>query len=307
LTAITKEIRSIIKVSSQADKNKDSIPIGPEKISLAKLPSTSPDLFGREKELKALDEAWENPKTNIVSLIAWGGVGKTALINKWLNKIGDEQYRGAERVYGWSFYSQGASEKKQVSTDLFIASALEWFGDPDPNKGTPWEKGERLADLIKKKRTLLILDGLEPLQNPPGEKQGQIKDPALKYLLRELANNNSGLCIITSRLEVDDIKDFVGKTVQNLPLERLSPEAGTVFLKHLGVKGQDDEIKQAVVEFDGHALALSLLGRYLAIVYQGDIRQRDKIARLTDEQNQGGHAKRVIESYEKWFEVSIAV
>ena len=60
--------------------------------------------------------------------------------------------------------------------------------------------------------------------------------------------------------------------------------------------------KMAVVEFGGHALALSLLGRYIAIVYQGDIRQRDKIARLTDEKKQGGHAKRVIESYEKWFE-----
>ncbi len=62
--------------------------------------------------------------------MAWAGVGKTALVNVWLNKIGGEQYRGAERVYGWSFYSQGATEQKQISTDLFIVSALEWFGDP---------------------------------------------------------------------------------------------------------------------------------------------------------------------------------
>lgn len=302
MAAIADEIMSIIRCTTKVSDGKGFTFIGPEKISLAKLPSTSPELFGREKELKALDEAWENPKTNIVSLIAWGGVGKTALINVWLNKMCDEHYCGAERVYGWSFYSQGASEKKQVSTDLFIASALDWFGDPDPNKGTPWEKGERLAELIKKKRTLLILDGLEPLQNPPGEKKGQIKDPALKCLLRELAINNSGLCIITTRLEVDDIKDFVGKTVQNISLDRLSSEAGALFLQHLGVKGTIDDRKQAVDEFEGHALALSLLGRYLAIVYQGDIRQRDKIARLTDEQKQGGHARRVIESYEKWFE-----
>jgi hypothetical protein len=301
MLAIADEIISIIRCAPRVPSGKSLATLGPEKISLAKLPSTSPELFGREKELKALDEAWENPKTNILSLIAWGGAGKTALIKIWLNKMCDEHYRGAERVYGWSFYSQGASEKKQVSTDLFISSALEWFGDPDPNKGTPWEKGERLADLIKKKRTLLILDGLEPLQNPPGEKQGQIKDPALKCLLRELAIHNPGLCIITTRLEVDDVKDFVGKTVQKIPLERLSPEAGAQFLQHLGVKGTFEELKGAAVEFEGHALALSLLGTYLAIVYQGDIRQRDKIARLTDEQNQGGHARRVIESYEKWF------
>jgi len=302
MAAIADEIISIIKCSPKVANTKGHTTLSPEKISLARLPSTSPELFGREKELKLLDEAWGNQKTNILSLIAWGGVGKTALINVWLNKMCDEHYHGAERVYGWSFYSQGASEKKQVSTDLFIASALEWFGDPYPNKGTPWEKGERLADLIKKKRTLLILDGLEPLQNPPGEKQGQIRDPTLKCLLRELAINNYGLCIITSRLDVDDLKDFVGKTVQNIPLDRLSPEAGTLFLRHLGVNGTDDELRQAVVEYEGHALALSLLGRYIAIVYQGEIRQRDKIARLTDEQKQGGHARRVIESYEKWFE-----
>jgi len=303
MAAIADEIISFIKCSPKVQNAKGLTTLSPEKISLARLPSTSPELFGREKELKVLDEAWGNQKTNIISLIAMGGVGKTALINVWLNKMCEEQYRGAERVYGWSFYSQGASEKKQVSTDLFIASALEWFGDPDPNKGTPWEKGEKLADLIKKKRTLLILDGLEPLQNPPGEKQGQIRDPALKCLLRELAINNSGLCIITSRLEVDDIKDYVDKTVQNIPLDRLPPEAGAQFLQYLGVKnGTLDELKQAAIEFDGHALALSLLGRYLAIVYQGEIRQRDKIARLTDEQKQGGHARRVIESYEKWFE-----
>jgi len=67
------------------------------------------------------------------------------------------------------------------------------------------------------------------------------------------------------------------------------------------VKGTADELKEAVDEFDGHALALTLLGRYLAVVYNGDVRQRDKIASLTKEPQQGGHAKRVMESYERWF------
>lgn len=136
------------------------------KISLAKLPSTNPELFGREKELKMLDEAWGNPKTNIVSLLAWGGVGKTALVSAWLNRIARDNYRGAERVFGWSFYSQGAAENKQTSSDDFIAYALVWFGDENPTNGLPWEKGVRLAGLIKKQRTLLILDGLEPFTEP---------------------------------------------------------------------------------------------------------------------------------------------
>jgi tetratricopeptide (TPR) repeat protein len=67
------------------------------------------------------------------------------------------------------------------------------------------------------------------------------------------------------------------------------------------VKGADDEIKQAVRDFEGHALALMLLGTYLSIVYDGDVQKRDRIARLTKERKYGGHAKQMMESYEVWF------
>jgi tetratricopeptide (TPR) repeat protein len=272
------------------------------RVSLAKLPSTSPDLFGRQKELAMLDAAWEDPNINIVSLVAWGGVGKTALVNKHLLQLGEEGYRGAERVYGWSFYSQGAREGGQASADQFIAAALAWFGDPDPTKGSPWDKGERLAELVKRQPTILILDGLEPLQYPSGEMGGRLKDPGLCCLLRALARHNPGLCILTTRLPVDDLKEFVSTSVERIPLEHLSPEAGAAYLAHLGVKGTPQERKQAVGEFEGHALALTLLGSYLAVVYKGDIRQRGKIARLTQDRKHGGHARRVMESYERWFQ-----
>ena len=301
LTNIANEVADIINCPSEVDEEKGLLSISPDKISLAKLPSTSSVLFGREKELEMLDSAWTNPKTNIVTLVAFGGMGKTALVNSWLNNMRDDNFGGAERVYGWSFYSQGASESKQVSADVFIASALDWFGDPEPDKGSPWEKGERLAELIKKQKTLLILDGLEPLQNPPGEGEGRIKDPGLQSLLRELANHNPGLCVISTRIEVDDIKDFIGNSVQDIPIDYLSPDAGKQLLEHLGVKGTPDELRPASREFGYHALALTLLGNYLSVVHHGDVRKRNEIARLTDEEKQGGHAKRVMESYEEWF------
>jgi tetratricopeptide (TPR) repeat protein len=273
------------------------------KISTAKLPSTSPDLFGRDRELAMLDEAWADSKTNVVSLVAWGGVGKTALVKKWLLQMGKDNWRGAERVFGWSFYSQGAAEGRQNSADLFIATALKWFGDPDPTQGSPWDKGERLAELIRGQRTLLILDGLEPLQNPPPIETGKIKDPGLCCLLRELARQNpAGFVVITTRLRVDDLKDFVGISAAEVDLDDLSPEAGAAYLAHLGVKGLTDELKQASKDFGGHALALTLLGRYLVDVYEGDIRRRDLIPKLTDEEEKGAHARKMMEAYAKWFE-----
>ena len=301
MTAIADEIAGIIRHTVEMPEMEGYIPISPEKISLSKLPSTNPELFGREKELAILDAAWANPRTNIVSLVAWGGVGKTALVNSWLSKMRHDNFRKAERVFGWTFFSQGASEAKQASADEFIASALNWFGYPEPDAGSPWEKGERLAECIRKQKTLLILDGMEPLQHSSRGDEGRIRDPGLQSLVRELANHNPGLCVITTRLDVDDLKDFTGTTVENRRLEHLSPEAGIQLLRHLGVKGTDDEIKQAVRDFEGHALALMLLGTYLFIVYNGDVQKRDLIARLTKEPKYGGHAIRMMESYEAWF------
>jgi tetratricopeptide (TPR) repeat protein len=273
LAAIADEIADIIGPTMEMPKKEGYVPLGPEKISLAKLPSTNPELFGRDKELKMLDEVWDNTSTNIITLVAWGGVGKTALVNTWLHQMQQNNFRGAEHVFGWSFYSQVAAEAKQASADQFIASALKWFGDLEPDAGS---------------------------QHPFREKEGRIWDPGLQSLVRELANYNPGLCVITTRLDVDDLKDFTGTTVTNKHLEHLSDEAGLGLLKYLGVKGTDDEIKQAVRDFDGHALALMLLGTYLAIVYKGDIEKRDRIAKLTKENKYGGHARQVMESYEVW-------
>jgi len=61
-------------------------PLPQNYISIARLPVTGPDLFGRHAELQLLDDAWENPNTNIIAFVSWGGVGKTALVNHRLKQ-----------------------------------------------------------------------------------------------------------------------------------------------------------------------------------------------------------------------------
>ncbi|MEW6212005.1 MAG: restriction endonuclease, partial [Acidobacteriota bacterium] len=107
-------------------------PLPQDKISISRLPTSGSLLFGRDAQLQLLDDAWVSPDKNIITFIAWGGVGKTALVNHWLKqRMARNGFRGAERVYGWSFYSQGTSERA-ASADLFIDQALRWFGDTDP-------------------------------------------------------------------------------------------------------------------------------------------------------------------------------
>ncbi len=269
------------------------------------LPPTDADLFGRDRELEMLDSLWSNPQKNIAVLVARGGEGKTALVNKWLSRMALENFKGAHRVFGWSFYSQGAGEDKQASADRFIDAALRWFRDPHPNEGDAVAKGKRLGGYIQQQKTLLILDGLEPLQHPPGAQEGLLKDTGLKALLRSLAVQNPGLCLITTRLWTDDLKSFLGTTVEKIDLSSLAPEEGAALLKYLGVDGTEKERKKASEEFDGHALALTLLGTYLSTVCGGDVRKKDTIECLmTEEDRHGCHARRMMESYEKWMQDS---
>jgi hypothetical protein len=118
-----------------------------------------------------------------------------------------------------------------------IDAALAWFGDPDPRIGTAWEKGERLAKLIAHRRTLLILDGLEPLQNPPGPQERRVREPSLQALLCELAAFNTGLCVITTRMPVADIADHERTSAPRRELEQLSSDAGAKLLQALGARG----------------------------------------------------------------------
>ena len=272
-------------------------------ISTYKMPTTGEFLFGREGELMSLDEAWNNEHIHIVSLVAWGGVGKTALVNRWLSHMEKDNYRGANRVYAWSFYSQGAEEGKQASADEFMQETLKWFGDPAPTAGSAVDKGRRLARLVRDENTLLILDGMEPLQYPPGQVHGldgRLKDHGMRAFLRELAGGFNGLCMITSRERVTDLADKKNFTMKEMELDHLSFDAGAELLKRLGVKGSDKDILKAAKEYAGHALAITLLGHYITSVYKGDIRKRDRIPQLTRERLQGGHARRVMEAYEKW-------
>src|SRR5271166_4702275 len=153
--------------------------LAPKKISIARLPVTGSDVFGREEDIAFLDRAWANKDVNVVTIVAWAGVGKSTLVNHWLRRMAARHYRSAELVFGWSFYRQGSSGGTS-SADEFLDAALAWFGDPDPRIGTAWEKGERMAKLMSHRRTLLVLDGLEPLQNPPGQQEGRVREPSLQ-------------------------------------------------------------------------------------------------------------------------------
>lgn len=276
-------------------------------------------LIGREQELALLDLAFAQPHTAIVSLVAWGGVGKTMLVQQWLQTLQRKGWFGTRRVYAWSFYSQGTKEDRQASEDSFLAHALAWFGVECEPTLSPWDKGRLLADAITRERTLLILDGIEPLQYPPGPMGGQLRAPGVQSLLKQLARKANaveqrGLCLVTTREPLTDLADFERRegvawgSVLRVDLGNLTDEAGAALLHHAGanragpaeIKADDAELFATSREVDGHALTLNLLGRFLAHAHRADIRRRDLVKfEKTDKPYE--HAFKMLAAFEDWF------
>ena len=261
------------------------------------LPTVEGELFGRKEELALLDEALDDSTIHIVQFVASGGTGKTKLIRQWL----DDNRNKIEALIAWSFYSQGSGEDKQISATPFFMQALKSLGSDKSVSDfhTEEEKGEYIADLLREKRCLLVLDGLEPLQQVGRGMWGELKDRAIRKMLRCLVGDHSSLCIITTRLPVHELKGR--RQVVQHDLQNLAPEDGVALLRSFGVSGRDVDMLAAVEEYGRHALALHLLGNALATYLDGDVRKCDTLTELIgDYDDVERHAFKVMQAYQHW-------
>ena len=263
------------------------------KIQLGKLEQDliGPHLLGRQHEEKLLDLAWADPGFGVFSIFGLAGCGKSALAIRWWRDraalIGDAS------VLGYTFGHQGLGDGQYDSASFFLAHALrEWFEIPEI-PGNSFQAGTRLAKLIRSRRTLLILDGLETLQFSDGPRLGLFKDPGMTALLTELAAYNPGLCVCTSRLPLVGMREGT----KGIELHDLTPHAGASYLRQLGVNGTHEDLRGASNEYGNHAFSLTNLAAYVNRVLGGDIRKRGTIPH-----SQGDPARRLMEAYEKWFE-----
>ena len=268
-----------------------------------RLPTVKGKFFGREQELQLLDDAWHSEQSTIVEFVAFGGTGKTKLLRHWLDRSIADKAMGINAVIAWSFYSQGASEDKQISSRLFFDHAITELGSQSTDFPTDEARGEHLAKLLRQHRCLLILDGLEPLQHATSVNRGELKDRALRQMLRTLALDNEGLCVITTRIAVDELKNREPQVVHH-NLDNLQVADAVELLKDLQAHGTDEELQAAAKDYACHALSISLLGNLLHRRYDGDIHQRDRIPELLDPESvdqDSRHAFRVMQAYERWF------
>ncbi|HYH69355.1 MAG TPA: hypothetical protein VD866_31970 [Urbifossiella sp.] len=276
---------------------------------------TAEFFLGREPELQLLDHAWANG-THVLSVIAWGGVGKTALLSEWIQTRfmarNWKDVRGnpsPAAYFDWSFYDQGtkpSSDESAVRTGSvgdFFEQALGHFGDPDVRRPG---KGARLAEYVREQRTLFVLDGLEPLQQPLGSPTaGRLLDPDLRDFVWMLAQQNPGLLVLTSRQVLTDLDGLNVPVADKHDLDDLPKAVAVRLLRKLQIAGSDEQLGEASDKLGCHALSLTLLGRFLFDAHGGDVRRIDRVRDLqrADKLTRAERhrtAWKVLEAYEDW-------
>ncbi len=262
------------------------------RVFVSALPIVDPMLVGREEDVALIERAWVEG-ANFLQIYGAGGCGKTALVDKWFRSHVDN-----EIIFGWSFASQGNLLNRQISSDLFLAEIMSWLRIRIAPSESVFAKIQVIADSLRKHKVLLILDGLEPMQ----EDDGRLRDSALRLLLRELIVSNKGLVVCTSRLPLE----FPHDPPRSLSREllNLDPPSGARYLRHFNIDGIEDELQKASAEYGNHPLALTLLGTFIADYLDHKITRRFEIRRLLSEKGQSyDHARRMISAYERMFAV----
>jgi len=172
------------EINSLAEKliGEDSI----ERTNFERLPVPATRLIGRDQYIEELNNALVDKAISVVGIIADGGVGKSALIYEWLERLDVPIFN---RGYAWSF--SDASEQSEVTSVGFFNNCFNFFGIAQPSVDD--YKARQLWRWLSIGKGIIILDGIEGLQTPHGDPVGHINnDRALHELLRRAANRAHG-------------------------------------------------------------------------------------------------------------------
>jgi hypothetical protein len=348
--------------SNQIEKNKE---LEESVDDLSRLPIPTHRLIGRDRQLTEIEESFDDEKISVVSIIAAGGVGKSALTYEFVNnKLKAQSFKQTKKIFAWSFYSQG-SHTTYIDSSEFFRESLKFFGlnnvieeirneintarlskqakniltklttikaenilkqindsKIDINsitetiinevlKGTG-DKAEQLIELINTQKSLIILDGLEPLQNPPEVDNGRFIDYEINKFITRFALNGlkkGGLILISSRQKITEIEHekVYHKEIELKNFTEEDEKYGIELLKSFeNIKGNDEHLKKINRKYFGHPLSLVLIGNMLVKYYAGNSIDIDFIQNLIETKygdNDGNRQfKRIIKFYMKIWE-----
>ncbi len=238
-------------------------------------PEPQPNWVGRVAELGELGAAWASDITRVFTVVAFGGEGKTALARRFTESLRQQGSDARPVVVWWSFYFNKAA-------DSFFTETLERFNIPLEQKGHRLSGEQRAAEVAKLlreghggRRVLLVLDGLESLQDQTTGREGRVDDAGVRKLLGDVLNDRPiaepgsdapppGMILITSREAIAGLRRAGEANFSRMDLAHLSSGDGaTLLINKYELDIQRDEAETFATEVGGHALTLTLTGTLL--------------------------------------------
>ncbi|MEV4078611.1 tetratricopeptide repeat protein [Nonomuraea fuscirosea] len=256
-------------------------------------PLPLPEWVSRDTALQQLGESTGEDHFLVVSLVGFGGEGKTSIARRWVDHL-SSSIRGEQfSVFWWSF-------TERASADDFLEAALDFVsgGAISPEELPDGRaRAECVAGLLDLHPYLFVLDGFEVMQHQDGDNYGSVKSTDLRDFLTFFATpDHHSFCLITTRAPVFDLVPYV--THHQVDVEPLETEQGKELLRNLGIFGSDASLEQVVRDWGGHALTLSLVAAYLASRHGGDARRVTSLPKPHPDLPRDALVRRVLQEYD---------
>ncbi len=258
---------------------------------------------GRKQEREMLIDWLKREPHPMLSLIAIGGMGKTALAWYWLMEdiVGSDEQ--PKKILWWSFYDS------ESSFDRFLRKAIEYFNDDevDWNKlVSTRDKMDFLYKILSENRYLLVLDGVERVlrayyklgspyqgdefeEDEKGDFRSCIELNCGLFLQWLASGNPKTKTLLTSRFYPKELDTLEG--CQRRELKRMNKEDAVQFFNLQGINGIRAEIEMACESVGYHPLYLRLLSGMIRQDPKnpGDMREWLKYDLINELKGKDGH------------------
>ncbi len=210
----------------------------------------------------------------IMSVIAIGGMGKSALTWKWFEEVAPEEMKPLAGRIWWSFYESDATFENFVIRSLAYVSKR---GIDEVQEIPVPERESQLLVALNHEPFLIVLDGLERIliayarmdaarldDSDVGKERGlrKTEDPRVGSFLKKLAQVRYSRILVSSRLYPTELEtdgsDPIPGTFK-LRIEGLTDEDAVELWRAFGVSGARDELLVVFTTFGKHPLLIQAL------------------------------------------------
>ncbi len=226
----------------------------------------TPSFYGRQNELSVLTKWVLKERCRVISVVGFGGIGKSALVVQLMYQIANHF-----QVVIWRSL-RAFPRYELLLDDCLQALTPQLFGELPVSLE---ERQRLLLKWMRTTRTLLVLDNLESILEQ-GESAGCLR-PEYQHLGRILdlsaETEHQSCLLLTSREKPINLLSHEGNQspVRTLRLTQLDGDACNRLLTEKEVAGSESERAKLTESYEGNPLALKIVARTIVELFNGEI------------------------------------